>query len=112
MSTVTKLDTRELDRIMRQSGLKARQVVNRLAFKVEGYAKMRAPVDTGALKNSGFTIISSRDGDPAIVGFTVDYAPHQEFGTYKMAAHPFLTPAVEQMAQEFNNGKTWEEVVK
>jgi HK97 gp10 family phage protein len=100
-----------MDRIIKTSGLKARQVVNRLAFKVEGYAKMRAPVDTGALKNSGFTVVAARDGDAAIVGFSVEYAPYQEFGTYRMAAHPFLWPAVEQAATEFNDGKTWEEVV-
>lgn len=106
--TTIKLDTREMDRIIQQSGMKARQVVKRFAFRVEGRAKMLAPVDTGALKNSGFT---EENGNIMIVGFTVDYAPFQEFGTYKMAAHPFLTPAVEAEATEFNNGNSWKEVV-
>jgi HK97 gp10 family phage protein len=42
----------------------------------------------------------------------MDYAPYQEFGTYKMRAQPFLTPAVEAKAADFKAGKTWEEVVK
>jgi hypothetical protein len=39
MTTTIKLDTREMDRIIKQSGLKARQVVNRLAFQIEADAK-------------------------------------------------------------------------
>lgn len=138
MSTVTKLDTRELDRIMRQSGLKARQVVKRFAFKVEGYAKMNAKVATGAMKNSIYTVADGYNGyasaaaqarsknseietvpiptpatkDIAHVGPCVDYGVFVEFGTSKMAAQPYLIPAVEQASTEFNNGKSWEEVVK
>lgn len=28
------------------------------------------------------------------MGTNVEYAPYQEFGTYKMAAQPFLVPAL------------------
>lgn len=133
-----KLDTREMDRIIKQSGLKARQVVKRLAFKVEAGAKMRAALKTGALRNSIYTIADRHDGysqassaakgangkvitgpiptpsdkDVAHVGPAVNYGAYVEFGTHRMAAQPYLTPAVEAMAQEFNDGKTWEEVVK
>ncbi len=34
-------------------------------------------------------------------GTSVDYAPHLEYGTSKMAARPFLTPAAEQARPGF-----------
>lgn len=61
MSNVT-LDTRELDRILRDSKLKAQQVINKLAFKVEARAKMLAPVDTGALRASIYTNTPGKSG--------------------------------------------------
>jgi phage gpG-like protein len=33
--------------------------------------------------------------DVVLVGTAVDYAPHKEFGTVKMAADPFLRPAAD-----------------
>jgi len=62
---------------------------------VETYAKDYAPVDTGALMAS---IIVEEPVTPteAFIGPSVEYAVHQEFGTSKMAAHPFLRPALDQ----------------
>jgi HK97 gp10 family phage protein len=37
----------------------------------------------------------------AYVAPGVNYAYFQEFGTSKMAAHPFLTPAVEKADEDF-----------
>lgn len=138
MNTI-KLDTREMDRIIKQSGLKARQVVKRLAFKVEGSAKMRAKLVTGALRNSIYTVADGYDGyeraassakaanpkvqtspipkpsdkDVAHVGPCVDYGAYVEFGTSRGApSQPYLYPAIEEITSEFNSGKTWEEVVK
>ena len=34
----------------------------------------------------------------------VDYGIYQEFGTTKMAAHPFMTPAAEAVRQPFLDG--------
>lgn len=59
---------------------------------VKGAARGLAPVDTGRLRNS---INSTVEGNTAIVGTNVEYAIYQEFGTYKMAAHPFMAPALE-----------------
>ena len=116
-----RLDTAELDRITAECGLNAVQVVNRLAFEVEGEAKMMAPVDTGALRNSGFTEPATQQNKTATVGFTMVYAPRIEFGfvgadslgrNYNQAARPYLKPAVERMARKFNSGETWRELVK
>lgn len=58
---------------------------------VRDEAKSLAPVDTGALRAS----ISKRtDGNVCHVGTNVEYAPYQEYGTYKMKAQPFLIPAL------------------
>jgi hypothetical protein len=92
--------------------LGALQVLNRLAFQVEGRAKMLAPVDTGALRNSGFTDPATYGNLTAIVGFTMSYAPHLELGTYKMGARPYLMPAVETIAYLFNSGETWRELCR
>lgn len=60
---------------------------------VEGYAKDLAPVDTGNLRNS---ITTEPSGDKEVkVRTGVEYAIYQELGTYKMAAHPFLRPGIE-----------------
>ena len=40
--------------------------------KAEGYAKQLCPVDTGRLRNS---ITHAVDGDTAVVGSNVEYAP-------------------------------------
>jgi HK97 gp10 family phage protein len=55
-------------------------------------------VDTGRLRAS-ITHEVHKEGDQIVglVGTNVEYAPHLEFGTNKMAARPFLRPAL------FNN---------
>ncbi len=59
---------------------------------VERTAKILSPVDTGALRRSiTHEFLSKRE---AIVGSNLEYAPHVELGTVKMAAQPFLRPAL------------------
>ena len=67
--------------------------------KAETYAKLLAPVDTGNLRNS--ITHQQLDEDTEIIGTNVHYAPYQEFGTSKMAAHPFLKPAAEGHSEEY-----------
>jgi len=63
---------------------------------VERDAKKNAPVDTGRLRASiTHELETEKDELIGIVGTNVVYAKYQEFGTYKMAAHPFLFPALE-----------------
>jgi len=63
------------------------------ALVVEGDAKNLAPVDTGNLRNS---ITHEVEGKEARVGTNVEYAPFVELGTVKMAAQPYLNPALEK----------------
>lgn len=56
-----------------------------------GSAKAKCPVDTGHLRAS---IESKAEGLSATVGTNVEYGIYQEFGTYKMAAQPYLRPAL------------------
>lgn len=51
-----------------------------------------APVLTGELTDSG-GIVEADNG--AEIVFTAPHAVHVEFGTYKMAAQPFLRPAID-----------------
>lgn len=75
--------------------------VAKAAFDIEANAKVRAPVDTGALKNS--IQASEETGNPTAwrVGDGVEYGIYQEFGTRFMPAHPWLVPAVEAVRSEF-----------
>lgn len=62
------------------------------ALLVEGAAKNLVPVDTGNLRNS---ITHEVEKKEAKVGTNVEYAPFVELGTVKMAAQPYLNPALE-----------------
>lgn len=74
----------------------AGKFLKRVGVKVQRGAKRRAPVDTGRLRSS-ITEELSREGSDLVerVGTDVEYALHQEFGTSKMAAHPYLRPALD-----------------
>ena len=65
----------------------------------ETHAKEYSPVDTGRLKGS--ITHRQKSEDTEIIGTNVEYAPYQEFGTYKMAAHPFMRPAIENHVAEY-----------
>lgn len=56
-------------------------------------AQVLVPIDTGALYDSGYR--SEPSGESVEVGFTKIYAPFVEFGTFKMAAQPYLRPAMD-----------------
>ena len=79
---------------------RARLAVRKAAFDINAHAKAVVPVDTGKLKGSIQMEILD-EGDRALVGACAHYAPYVEFGTYKMAAKPYLTPAVERVRPSF-----------
>lgn len=59
-------------------------------------------IDTGNLVNSVF---SEKSGPgQAVVGASAEYAEYLEFGTSKMAARPFLRPALEKVREFFTSG--------
>jgi HK97 gp10 family phage protein len=68
------------------------KAVSDTALEIEGRAKMLAPVDTGFLKSSIF----SKQIAPYrwAIGPAASYGIWQELGTHRMAAHPFLLPAL------------------
>lgn len=71
--------------------------VQKAALKVEGDAKLMAPVDTGALRGSITTGgRSTPDGAEATIGSSLEYAPYVELGTSRMSAQPFLQPGLQK----------------
>lgn len=99
MTGVVTLDMTGLLNAMAKVKPNSAKIVKEATFKVEALAKTFAPVDTGALRNS----INSEQKTPILwrVQDGVKYGIYQELGTYKMAAQPFLIPAVEKVGAEY-----------
>lgn len=76
-----------------------KQVVEKTTRDLESSAKARAPVDTGALRNSITSEFPQELTGEVSVG--VEYGAYVEYGTGKMAAQPYLTPAADQIRQPF-----------
>lgn len=62
------------------------------------HARERVPVDTGALRDS---IEATVEDDTLTVGSDKSYAAAVENGTYKMAARPYLKPAMTEHSAEY-----------
>ena len=98
-----KIDTAKLDAIVANLHPGTARIVNTYGTAMAGKAGMNAPVDTGALRNSipaeshmsGSAKYTIQDG--------VEYGVYQELGTSRMAAQPFLVPAIESLANAFLN---------
>ena len=71
-----------------------------IGLQAEGYAKLKAPVDTGRLRNS-ITHSLAPEEEAVYIGTNVEYAPYVEFGTRRTKAQPFLKPAVQDHAEEY-----------
>jgi HK97 gp10 family phage protein len=82
---------RTLDNAVRPEALRAG--LHAAAFFVEGQAKLKAPVDTGFLRNS--IQVGEVTAVQAIVAVGAEYGLYQEMGTRFMPAHPYLRPALE-----------------
>lgn len=89
-----------VDRLVRQLAIKSKQAriatdrqLELSSKRIERMAKVKAPVDTGALKNS---IFSAKAGNLAYkVTAPQHYAIYVEKGTRKMRAQPYLKPALD-----------------
>lgn len=64
-------------------------------------ANRKVPVITGFLRRSILPPSFSPDGMSAIVRATAEYAPYVEFGTRFKAARPYMTPAFNEVRQQF-----------
>ncbi len=65
---------------------------------VETHSKLLCPVDTGFLRNS--IQVDSVTPMEAIIAPHTDYAEHVEFGTSRMAAQPYMRPALDEHENE------------
>lgn len=82
-----------LDKVTAEIEARAAALAAKAALDIEAHAKALAPVDTGLLRNS----ISAVQLSPFhwLVSSPVHYSAFQEYGTSRMAAQPYMTPAVE-----------------
>jgi HK97 gp10 family phage protein len=95
------LDTSVLDHITAQMEPEARKVVNKYGLIIASQAAQNAPVDTAALRNSLLSESGMTDDLTYTVRDGVTYGIFQELGTSKMAAQPFLVPALETWRDKF-----------
>lgn len=70
------------------------------AERVADIARKIAPVDTGELRSKIIAVHLSKTSN---VEARAGHSGFVEFGTYKMAAQPYLRPAVDQHKQEILN---------
>lgn len=92
---------RRLSRDLRSAGDKAGPlvslVVRKAALDTERDAKTAAPVDTGNLRSSITTDVTDTGTSvSAEVGPTANYGLFVEVGTSRMAAQPFMGPALDR----------------
>ena len=73
-------------------------IVQKATMDIATQSVMNAPVDTGYLANS---INGEVSGDSGKVTSSAEYWAYVEYGTYKMAAQPFVAPAVEAVGPQF-----------
>ena len=79
-----------------RASVRAGRAMGKALNDISAGAKNRAPVDTGALKNSISTEIQNRgDTIRGEVGPTVHYGGFVENGTSRMRAQPYLRPATD-----------------
>lgn len=115
------VDTSRLNRILRNLPGVAEQNNRAIAFRIEGRAKAKSPVDTGANQNSIYTVTAKYDGyakaraeansrrpdapvhalpqpkgTDAHVGPAMEYSMNLEFGSLGRAPRPYLVPAVRE----------------
>jgi HK97 gp10 family phage protein len=113
MAKVT-TDTIRLNAIIDNTGRNTKQMLKAIGFQIEAKSKMKAPIDTGALRNSIY-MATEEDNSPPFesdetlpnppkdsinVGPSVEYAIFQELGTSFSSPQPFMTPALREVERE------------
>lgn len=95
------IDTSILDKMTAEMKPKARVIVNKYGVAIAGDAAKRSPKDTHALENSILANSQMIADMTYRVQDAVEYGIFQELGTSKMAAQPFIVPAVEAWREKF-----------
>lgn len=91
--------TKNINRINEEAKKAIKEEVGSSILRIQDSAKERVPVDTGALRNS---IIVNFYGEMSAESVAkMPYAEAVEFGTIKMAAQPYMTPAAEEERPKF-----------
>lgn len=83
------------DKVLKEVEEQAMELVEKKGEAVKKDAKDLAPVATGALRDSIELDVDKADLTVRI-GSNLDYALAQELGTARIAAHPYLRPALEK----------------
>lgn len=120
--TTFEFDTKVLDGLIKHVGGNVTEAVAKAAFMVEGRAKLKVPVDTGALKSSIYVSMKRgskgneamaaakarrpeaittplpvpRDEHTAHIGPSVEYGQEIEMGSVQRAGRPYLQPAMRE----------------
>lgn len=95
------IDTSILDKMTAEMKPKARAIVNKYGVIISGDAAKRAPLDTGALRNSILAASQMISDMVYRIQDAVEYGIFQELGTSKAAAQPFVVPAIEAWREKF-----------
>lgn len=82
---------------------RARSFPKKMADKVLSDAKGKIHRLTGELQDTAYTQ-SVVNGKTAEIVFPSDHAAPVEYGTYKMAARPYLYPSIMENENEFFSG--------
>ena len=71
--------------------------------KAQAKSKALAPVRTGFMQNNIEVAITESNPDRVVgqINAKADYSSFNEFGTYKMAARPFISPSVKAVTPWF-----------
>lgn len=90
------------DEILARARKALRDAVYAGALVIENEAKLRVPVRTGTLRRSINTqvVFQSSTRVTARIGPNTDYAAFVEFGTVRMAARPYMRPALDSKRGE------------
>ena len=99
MSISVSVDTSKLDSIIARLPGNRDKIIRATAFHILSVAVPRAPYRYGGLRNSGKVNTDYASSGFVNVEFTAEYAAYVELGTWKMAARPYLKPAVEAEAK-------------
>jgi len=98
---------RSIDRVItseiESAAERMRSEITRRAPVDTGRLRQDIQVETGKLVSGSDTVSSARPGEIAravLVGQTVPYDPHVEFGTRHMAARPFVRPAFDTQGHD------------
>lgn len=93
MSISVRVDTTKINELLATIPGNKNVAVRETANYILGVARTLAPVRTGHLRSNSEV---EGEGGNSLIKFNAEYAAYVELGTRKMAAQPFLTPAVEK----------------